>query len=226
MNHSVSVAFGGSSIVLHGSGAVYLPKKRLMLVADLHLGKAATYRRLGQPVPQGTTRETLKRISAAMAFFDCQQLLVLGDFLHAKSVHESTGTLTAIKTWRQDHADYNITLVRGNHDDRAGDPPDDWQVHTVDEPLLLENFAFLHHPPHAQDTQLDYFAFAGHVHPVAVLRGRARERLRLPCFVIKERLCQLPAFGAFTGGHVHRLQAGEALYVLAEGQVFEVTQTV
>jgi hypothetical protein len=33
---------------------------------------------------------------------------------------------------------------------------------------------------------------AGHVHPVFILRGRARQRLRLPCFLIDEQVSLLP----------------------------------
>ena len=36
-------------------------------MADLHLGKAATYRALGQPVPAGTTRENLARLKLEAA---------------------------------------------------------------------------------------------------------------------------------------------------------------
>ncbi len=34
------------------------------LVADAHIGKALRFRRLGVPVPHGTTGETLDRLSA------------------------------------------------------------------------------------------------------------------------------------------------------------------
>ena len=43
------------------------------------------------------------------------------------------------------------------------------------------------------------FYFAGHVHPAVVLRGRGRERLRLPAFVWRPGQLVLPAFGDFVG---------------------------
>jgi hypothetical protein len=36
--------------------ATWWPAERVLFVADVHLGKPATYSALGQPVPKGTTR--------------------------------------------------------------------------------------------------------------------------------------------------------------------------
>jgi metallophosphoesterase superfamily enzyme len=56
---------------------------------------------------------------------------------------------------------------------------------------------------------------AGHIHPAAVLGGRARDRLRLPCFHLGPQVGVLPAFGAFTGMHVMQRGAEDRVYVVA-----------
>ncbi|NER61730.1 DEAD/DEAH box helicase, partial [Pseudomonas sp. MAFF212428] len=98
----------------------------------------------------------------------------------------------------------------------AGDPPQCLRIEVLDGPLLLGPFALQHepepHPTHA--------VIAGHVHPVFVLRGRARQRLRLPCFVMGERVSVLPAFGDFTGGWAIAPAADERVYLAADGQVW------
>ena len=59
-----SALAGAASFVCRGERlhllperAVWWPAAGLLLVADVHLGKAATFRRLGQPVPAGTTAQ-------------------------------------------------------------------------------------------------------------------------------------------------------------------------
>jgi metallophosphoesterase superfamily enzyme len=39
------------------------------------------------------------------------------------------------------------------------------------------------------------------------------DALRLPCFVVGRERMILPSFGAFTGGHAIRPQAGDRIYV-------------
>lgn len=226
--HNRAVVFEamGQTVTLLPQRAVYLNDFQTLLVADLHLGKAATYRKLGQPVPQGTTSETLARLSAAIQSQPVKKLVVLGDFLHAAQVHKATQTLTVIEQWRARHAMLAITLVRGNHDDRAGDPPKDFGIDVVDEPHCVDGFACCHALPHRDNrvvkAEAQAFAFAGHTHPVVTLQGRARDRLRLLCFVVSPDSCTLPAFGAFTGGHEHQPTQDETLYAIADDAIFAI----
>jgi metallophosphoesterase superfamily enzyme len=41
-----------------------LPEYRTLLVADAHFGKTVSFRKLGVPVPRGTTTETLNGLAA------------------------------------------------------------------------------------------------------------------------------------------------------------------
>ncbi|MCD8537321.1 MAG: hypothetical protein LRY56_07470 [Burkholderiaceae bacterium] len=77
------VEFAGQQMLLLPSGAVYSAAHRALWVADVHLGKAASYRRMGQPVPQGTTSATLSRLTADLENHRVDHLIVLGDFCMA-----------------------------------------------------------------------------------------------------------------------------------------------
>ena len=195
MTNFLSIELHGQVLWLLSDKAIYWPARRALLVADVHIGKAASYRALHQPVPRGTTEATLERLDALLAAHDCEQLIVLGDFLHARTAR-APATLTRLQTWRERHKALKIVLIRGNHDRNAGDPPVSLEIEVMNEPWLLEPFALQHEPePHPSHPVL-----AGHVHPVFVLRGKARQRLRLPCFLIDGQVSLLPAFGEFTGG--------------------------
>lgn len=208
----------GESVALHASGAMSLPAWRTVLVADAHFGKAVSFRRLGVPVPRGTTTETLDRLSALVADSGARRIVFLGDFLHSAHSH-APRTLAALARWREQHPGLELTLVRGNHDDRAGDPPPSLGIEVVDEPLPLGPFALCHYPK----PRAGAYVLAGHWHPCISVKGRAFERLRLPCFWFGDdsgvrpasAVGVLPAFGAFTGMHRIEPRAGDRIFPVA-----------
>ena len=201
------VHWAGVELHLLPERVIWWPQEQTLLIADLHMGKAATYRALGQPVPGGTTQKNLDRLSALMAKHSPQQIIFLGDFLHAAAAR-TTGVMAALAQWRACHAGVAMTLVRGNHDSRAGDPPASLRIEVVDEPYLLGPFALCHHP----QLHATHFVLAGHVHPVCRLSGRGRDSLRMPCFVAAAGQAVLPAFGEFTGGWMVAAEVGRRLY--------------
>lgn len=211
-----------ADVVLHPGGAAFLPASGTLLVADAHFGKAVSFRRLGVPVPAGTTTETLRALSTALADTGAARLVFLGDFLHSARSH-AAGTLDALRGWREEHRDLPVTLVRGNHDDRAGDPPPDLGIEVVDEPLALGPFALCHHPRPVPQR----YVLAGHWHPCISVGGRAFERLRLPCFWFGDdsgalpgnAVGVLPAFGRFTGMHRIEPRAGDRIFPIADAVV-------
>lgn len=173
----------------------FSPLHRALFVADVHLGKAATFRSLGVPVPVGTTQNNLARLSHAILQFQPQTLCFLGDLLHARAAH-NPDLLGKLLEWRNSHPTVDMVLVRGNHDSKAGDPPAALNIDVVEEPFAVGTFALCHHP---QDVG-GAFTLAGHEHPVIVLQGKGRSRARLPCFYRKTNQLILPSFGEFTGG--------------------------
>lgn len=206
----------GRTLTLLPERAAFLADAGLLLVADVHIGKAASFRRLGVPVPAGTTAANLARLDDLLARWPVRRLVVLGDLLHAAS-GRAPATLAALADWRARHADLPITLVRGNHDDHAGDPPAELGIEVVDEPWPCAGLALCHAPETAAQVA-DAYVIAGHVHPVARI-GRGLDSLRLPCFHATPRALVLPAFGEFTGGHVVRARPGECLQVVGDGRV-------
>jgi metallophosphoesterase superfamily enzyme len=52
-----------ADILLLPGRAAFLPASATLLVADLHLGKAATFRQAGIPVPEGSAQADLARLT-------------------------------------------------------------------------------------------------------------------------------------------------------------------
>ena len=221
----LEIELAGTVLGLHSSGAVFLPGSTTLLVADAHFGKAVSFRQLGVPVPQGTTSATLAQLSAVVAECAARRVVFLGDFLHSARAH-APATLAAIGRWRQVHASLSLTLVRGNHDSRAGDPPATLDIEVVNEPLLCHGngapLALCHHPQPVAGA----YVLAGHLHPCMRLSGRGKDRLRLPCFWLGDAVMRpvgvLPAFGHFTGMHPLLPQPGDRVFGIAGKVVREL----
>jgi len=135
-----TLTVGGHVLTLLPEKAAFLEDFRTLLVADAHIGKAVSFRSFGVPVPRGTTTENLTVLSTFVERTRAVRIVFLGDFLHSKRSH-AVATLGAVTTWRERHADIALTLIRGNHDDRAGDPPASLGFSVVDEPLVVGGLA-------------------------------------------------------------------------------------
>ncbi len=217
----LAITQAGETLWLLPERALWWPRLCTLFVADLHLGKAATYRALGQPVPAGTTDENLARLTGLLAAYPATQLVFLGDFLHAAQAR-TPSVLQALTLWREAHSGVNCTLVRGNHDSRAGDPPAVLGIAVVNEPWPVagaKTFLACHHP----QSQPGHTVLAGHLHPVLSLRGPGRDRLRLPCFSVEQGQIVLPAFGEFTGGWRVDAAPGRQLYPAGGGAVWSLS---
>lgn len=217
----LDIVLMGQHVGLHASGAVYLRDHDTLLVADAHFGKAMSFRRLGLPVPSGTTAQTLAVLSGAVRDSDARSVVFLGDFLHSSRA-QVPHVLTALADWRVRHGHLALTLVRGNHDAHAGDPPDDLDLNVVNEPLRLGPFALCHHPRPVPGA----YVLAGHWHPCVTVRGHAHDRVRLPCFWFGDEKLHpvgvLPAFGDFTGMHGVQDRPGDRLYAVAQEHIRQV----
>jgi len=210
----VEIALAGARLRLLAGRAVHWPDEGLLLIADAHLGKAASFRRLGVPVPEATTDDTLARLDTLLTQTGADELVFLGDLLHAAR-GRAPDTLARVARWRAAHPNLRLVLVRGNHDRAAGDPPPDWDVQVVDEPWRRGPMALKHHP----EPEAGAYVLAGHVHPAIALGGRAHDRLRLPCFHFGPAVGVLPAFGAFTGSHVVQPAPGDRVFVVQGDRV-------
>ncbi len=213
MSHCLELTVAGERVQALAEGALYWPAREMLFVADLHLGKAASFRAGGIPVPGGTTAGNLARLERALARTGARRLVCLGDLLHARA-GRAEQTIEQVSAWRDQRRELDWLLVRGNHDRHAGDPPPEWEIRCVDAPHVEGPFVLLHEPAGAGES----YALAGHVHP-AVRVGRGKLAEALPCVLFGRRVALLPAFGEFTGTAIVHPQPGDRVIVLADGEL-------
>jgi metallophosphoesterase superfamily enzyme len=201
--------------------ALWWGSEKTLLVADVHLGKGATFRALGQPLPRGGSSRDLQRLSALVTQLQAQRLVVLGDFWHSRQGFTPT-LLHALQQWRCQQVQLHVLLVRGNHDKAISksNVPANLGIELVEEPFPLATGLFACHAPPLQLPGLlladnhgtlnrasaprsantpEAFYLAGHLHPAVRLTGKGHDSARLPCFVWQMGQLVLPAFGSLTG---------------------------
>lgn len=210
-------------LILLPQRAAFDPDQGLLLLADVHLGKAAAFRHLGVAVPAGTTQEMLDRLESLVSQTAAREIVFLGDLLH-NAVARRAAAVEALSAWRCRHPALGLTLVRGNHDRRAGDPPSGLGVDVVDGPLRRGPWSLAHEPwgePLGTASRRgpdQGYRLCGHVHPGVLMRDPVGGRLRLPAFRFGPDQGLLPAFGGFTGLHAEALRPDEAVWaVLPDG---------
>ena len=213
-----------ADILLLPGRAALLPASRTLLVADLHLGKAATFRRAGIPVPEGSAQRDLARLERLVAETAAKRLLILGDLFHAAGGC-TPEVFAEFADTRARIADTAVLLVIGNHDRRIGTLPAslgiDSCVRTLDEPP----FHFVHEPATPlDDCGRTAFTIGGHLHPTLSIRSPSGDRFADRCFLAEESLLVLPAFGSFTGGHRVEPAPGLRLWIARDDGVVDVTR--
>src|SRR5258706_9161580 len=124
----LTLTLAGETVELLPERALFWPRTRTLVVADLHWGKAATFRAAGIPIPAGTTTSDLARLNAILDRTGARRILILGDLFHAAPGRAAPTTLAMLRRWRASHANVDMLLVRGNHDRHAGDPPAELEI--------------------------------------------------------------------------------------------------
>ena len=211
----------GETVELLADRALHWPRTRTVFVADVHLGKAAAFRAGGVAIPRGATANDLARLTRLVERTQATRLVILGDFLHAAAGRVAALDAAFIR-WRDAHTTLAITLVRGNHDENAGDPPPTWRITIVSDPHPLAPFVLCHAPASPRTG----YALCGHVHPGVRVSGGAHESVRLPCFVLGPRRALVPAFGRLTGLALVVPARGETIVAIAGARLFPLPATL
>ena len=193
---SLSIDFHGEELLLHPEGAIWWSATRSLILSDVHLGKSATFRAHGVAIPEGENREDLDRITKLVDEYQATTLLIVGDFLHSRSLPEP-GLLEILNNWIQSLS-CQVTLILGNHDPAAKRLT---EIPTLKTAIThqIRGITLVHDPadaPAAQPT------IAGHLHPLCRIGRKAGPKIRVPCFYLKDLTLILPAFGTFTSGSV------------------------
>ncbi|MCT0217900.1 ligase-associated DNA damage response endonuclease PdeM [Synechococcus sp. CS-1329] len=202
----------GQRLELLAAKALWDPQQQLLLLADLHLGKAETFQSHGIALPSDGDAGTLNALLALAHRWRPREVVVLGDLIHSRIglTAELRQKLRALPQL----LGCPLRLIGGNHERGS------WIEGLPQEPATARGPLWLSHGPEDQPPPetTELLHICGHLHPVALIGDRS-DRLRLPCFsyaAASSRLL-LPSFGQLTGGHP--CDPGEQLWLVADGAI-------
>ncbi len=213
---SASIEIRGEQLLLLPERAMHWPAAGMLLIADMHCGKAATFRARHVPIPDGNMEADLAILSAVLERTGASSLAILGDWIHA-AVGCTKDVMQAIDKWRAQHAQLQIHWIHGNHDVAPEELRS--QFSFEEDATALDRGPFrLQHKPGVHQT---LYTLAGHVHPKFAIGGHGIPRTHLPCFLFTPDCGILPSFGSFTGGMQIKSKPKERIFLVAGGNVLE-----
>ncbi len=205
----------GELFQLYPQKAVFWPKKKILLIADLHLGKINHFRKSGIAVPAKANDKNVEVFIDLLLHIKPERVIILGDLFHSHYNAEWEVFGEVLKHF----AGISFELVMGNHDIMSERQYIRKGIKVFDE-LRIDNFLLTHHSLEVvPDT---YYNLSGHIHPGAVLRGKGKQSIKLPCFYFGSHQGVLPAFGAFTGLACVEPKKEERVFVIAENKIIAV----
>lgn len=164
--------------------ALWLAVERVLVVADLHWGYAASHRARGNLLPWWGDDEIEQRLRSLAQDYPASEMIWLGDCVHA-----AEGSARAEAFLR--NPPLPVTCLAGNHDRR-------WRGATT--PTVTRGEYFFHHGDATPAIPAGAIEVIGHHHPAVAWWDGAGSSLKLPALVVAARRFVLPAFSPWAGG--------------------------
>jgi len=211
----MQVSIFGEELELCPQKAIFWRKQKMLLLADLHLGKVNHFRRSGIPVPPKANDKNLEGIVDLIHQLNPERVVCLGDLFHSHYNPEWEVFGELVKHFHK----AAFELVLGNHDIMSSRQYTRKGI-AVYETLRIGPFLLTHHP--TKDEAGVLYNIAGHLHPGVRLTGKARQSVTLPCFHFGQHAGLLPAFGAFTGlARIHP-RKDDKVFVIIDDRIIAV----
>lgn len=195
--------------------ALVWQRMKILIISDLHIGKTAHFRKAGIAIPSIILDNDLERLKSLIHHFKIETVLIVGDLFHAGKNKD----IDVFRQWMLEFDSVAFELIKGNHDRLSNRFYEDIKISIHPKFKDLEPFRFVHDASHCA---VDSFCISGHTHPGAIIKGRGRQIIKLPCFEVDDSLLILPAFSEFTGLNTIKSSPSSEWFAFTESNVFKV----
>ncbi len=209
-----SITFAGEEMSLTNQRVLYWPRAKALVLSDLHLGKAAHFRKNGIAMPRQIAEQDIYRLEQLIMHYAAEQVIITGDLIHAGANKELE--LFAALTSRLPQVKF--ILIKGNHDRLTDDKLKALGVYAIYTTWTIDRIGF----SHQYDRNTSIPTISGHIHPGITLQFPTNKRSRYPCYVVTESQIILPAFSLFTGLDTLSLPEKAVCYAFYEEGIFKV----
>ena len=204
-----SLSVKEEKLILLALRAIFWAANRVLIISDLHLGKAGHFRKHGIAVSRNVHLHDLRNLELLIKETKAERIFFLGDLFHSYQNAEWEDFLNFLHA----HNDIEYTLIEGNHDILTEYP----KPLNVTKKLVLHPFSFTH--VKEKDA---YYNISGHIHPGVTVAKKTRMGMTFPCFLFAKDYALLPAFGQFTGIKKISPNKGDRVFVIGDDRVFEL----
>lgn len=206
------IVFADQKVELSSDAALLWPEQRLLVVADLHLGRGLTREVLGHEDAVADDLAVLRRLGRVVHDSGAEKLIILGDFVHETEA-VTAAMISMVANWRKTvHAE--IILLRSSYDHLSAPVLNRWDMEPFGDSMLIAPLLFCYKPnPERPEPQV-----CGHLHPCARLSSTA-DSLKLPCFVVEPNRLLLPSFGSHPDGFEVLDKDDRVFYVISDGEI-------
>jgi len=210
-----SITCKSEKLLLTNHRAIFWETQSMLILSDIHIGKTAHFRKSGIPISSKVMLKDLERLDALIHHFNPKTLMVVGDLFHA----EANEDVFIFHEWMKKHDALKMILVKGNHDKTAFELYENLNIEIINNSTHKIPFIFTHHTKSLKE---DEFYISGHTHPGVSIKGKGRQRIKLPCYQVTEQQIILPAFSLFTGLNIKGAPKDCSNYAFTENLVFKV----
>jgi Predicted ICC-like phosphoesterases len=132
---------------------------------------------------------------------------------------EYNSDLDEFKIWLQQFNNLKLQLIKGNHDRLSNAIYKQFNIEVFNAELDINGLKFVHDP---KDKSTTFFTISGHIHPGVFIKGKGKQRIKLPCFQVTENQLILPAFSLFTGLNTRNPPKNGKNYCFTETSIFKI----
>ncbi|MBB00464.1 MAG: phosphoesterase [Saprospirales bacterium] len=202
---------------LDGERALYWPLRDTLILGDLHFGRSSHFQRAGIALTEETHRKDLLRLKRLLEKYKPSTVYFLGDLFHS----EYNAAWQSFSNLIMSFYAIKFVLIQGNHDILYRSNYEKAGIEVL--PFIQEEGLLFNHEPIEEAS--GHGVLCAHIHPGIIMRGKAKQRLKLPCFYVEEDQMILPAFTLLAGMKVLRPQRNVRVYLPMGESVQEVTRT-
>ncbi len=195
--------------------ALYHAKEKLLVIADVHLGKALHFRKAGIAIPANAQISDYNRLYNLFQIINPSKVYFLGDLFHStfnNDWHSFEELIIA-------HPQIHFTLLKGNHDLINNSLFTQLNI-AVTDTIENENFIYSHLP--LKSFPANKINICGHIHPGISLSGSGRQSIKISCFYLHENVFILPAFGSLTGLFILKKKENSKVFIVLPEKVMSI----
>lgn len=210
--------FGGDLYIADPWPAAYIKSLDALVMSDLHLGIEGALAEEGIYLPLSISESAVRLVRRILDDFGPRMIIFAGDVKHGFGLLNTSEWIHVRNLFREIHEEYQVVVVRGNHDNYLGVVLDRFGIPFLDR-FDSGLYTVIH--GHMKPDRLNELVIIGHEHPSISLRDDVGVKYKFKCFlwgvVGGHRVLVLPSLGELATGATINIYEEDRLSPIIKG---------